>query len=75
MRFVNSMINDFESKVHDPIISSYLFKDFEWKPLVPFCNEDVKVSQQALKELKTFTKKTINLELFVKQSNSCSFLL
>ena len=29
MRFVNSVINDFESKEHDPMISSYLFNDFE----------------------------------------------
>ena len=75
MIFVNSMINDFESKEHDPMIPSFSFKDFEWKSVVPFCNKDVKASQQALKQLKVFTKKTINLELFLKQRNSGSFLL
>ena len=54
MIFVNSMINDFESKEHDPMIPSFSFKDFEWKPVVPFCNKDVKASQQALKKLKVF---------------------
>ena len=29
MRFVNSLINYFESKEHDPMIPSYLFNDFE----------------------------------------------
>ena len=29
MRFVNSVINDFKSKDHDPMIPSYLFNDFE----------------------------------------------
>ena len=34
MRFVNSVINDFESKEHDPMILNYLFNDFESKPIV-----------------------------------------
>ena len=29
MRFLNSVINDFESKKHDPMIPSFLFNDFE----------------------------------------------
>ena len=29
MRFVNSMINDTESKEHDSMIPNYLFNDFE----------------------------------------------
>ena len=29
MRFVNSMINDIESKEHDSMIPNYLFNDFE----------------------------------------------
>ena len=28
MRLVNSVINDFESKEHDPMIPSYLFNDY-----------------------------------------------
>ena len=28
MRFVNSVINDFESKEHDLVITSFLFNDF-----------------------------------------------
>ena len=31
MRFVNNVINDFESKGHDPMVPSYLFNDFESK--------------------------------------------
>ena len=34
LRFVNSVINDFESKDHDPMIPRYLFKDFKSKPIV-----------------------------------------
>ena len=60
MRFVNSVINDFESKEHDPMIPGYLFNDSESKPIVlidiPFCNENEKVSKQLLKKLKAFTK-------------------
>ena len=60
IRFVNSVINDFENKEHDPRIPSYLFNDFELKPIVlidiPFCNENEKVSKQLLKKLKFFTK-------------------
>ena len=29
MRFLNSDINEFESKEHDPMIPNYSFKDFE----------------------------------------------
>ena len=60
MRFVNSVIKDFESKEHDPMIPNYLFNDFESKPIVlvdiPFCKENEKVSKQLLKKLKVFTK-------------------
>ena len=31
MRYVNSVINDFESKKHDPMIPSSLFNGFESK--------------------------------------------
>ena len=34
MGFLNSVINDFESKEQDPMIPSYLFKDFESKSVV-----------------------------------------
>ena len=50
MRFANSMINDFESKEHDPVMSNYLFNDFESKPIVlivvPLCKEVKKVSRE-----------------------------
>ena len=48
MRFLNSVINDFESKRHDPMVPSFLFNDFESKPIavidVLFCNENENVS-------------------------------
>ena len=60
VRFVNSVIHDFESKEHDPMIPNYLFDDFESKPVVlidiPFYNENEKVSKQLLKKLKVFTE-------------------
>ena len=34
MRHVNSVIKDFKSKEHDPMIPNYLFNDFESKPIV-----------------------------------------
>ena len=41
MRFVNSVINTFENKKHEPMIPSYLFNDCESKHFisisVPFC--------------------------------------
>ena len=53
MTFVNSVINDFESKEYDPIIPGFFFNDFELKPIVlidvPFCNENKKVSKQLLR--------------------------
>ena len=49
MRFVNNVINNFETKEHDPMIPNYLLNDFESKPIVltdvPFCNENEKVSK------------------------------
>ena len=60
MRFVNSVINDFESKEHDPMMPNYLFNNFESKPIVlihiRFCNKNERVSKQLLKKLKVFTK-------------------
>ena len=60
MRYVNSVIHDFESKEHDLTIPSYLFDDFESKPIilisVSSCNENEKLSKQLLKKLKVFTK-------------------
>ena len=87
MRFVNSVINDFESKEQGPMIPSYLFNDFESKPIilidVPFCNENEKVSKQLLKKLKPFTKekyefrvvwktKKVRQLLLLKEKNPCS---
>ena len=34
MKFVNSVINDFENKEHDPMIPNYLFDDLESKSIV-----------------------------------------
>ena len=55
MRSVNSVINDFVSKEHDPMIAGFLFNDFESRPIVlidvPFCNENEKLSKQQLKKL------------------------
>ena len=60
MRYVNSVIHDFESKEHDLTIPSYLFDDFESKPIilisVSSCNENEKLSKELLKKLKVFTK-------------------
>ena len=47
MTFVNSVINDFENKEHDPIIPNYLFNDFGSKAIVlidiSFCIESERV--------------------------------
>ena len=79
MRFVNSVINDFESKEYDPMIPSYLFNDFESKPIVlidiQFCKENERASKQLLKKLKVFTKESMILGLFGKQRKSDSFSL
>ena len=70
MRFVNSMINDIESKECDPMIPNYLFNDFESKPIVltdmPICNENERVSKQLLKKLKAFTKEKYNFRIVWK---------
>ena len=67
MRFVNSVINDFESEEHDPMIPNYLFNDFESKPIVlidiPFCNGNERVSKQLLKKLKVFTKEKYDFRI------------
>ena len=67
------------------MVPSYLFNDFESKPIVLievlFCNEDEKVFKQLLKNLKAFTKKqkhtkkTQTFELFGKQKMSDRFFL
>ena len=70
MRFVNSVINDFESKEYDPMIPNYLFNDFESKPIVlidiPFCNENERASKQLLKKLKVFTKEKYDFRIVWK---------
>ena len=70
MRFVYIVINDFESKEHDPMIPSYLVNDFESKPVVlidfPFCNENEKVSKLLLKKLKAFTKEKCDFGILCK---------
>ena len=70
MRFVNSVIDDFGSKEHDPMIPSYLFNDFEPKSIilidVPFCNENEKVFKQLLKKLKAFTKEKYDFRIVCK---------
>ena len=69
MRFVNSMINDFESKEHDPIIPSHLFKDFESETIVfidvPFCNK-YDVLKQLLKKLNAFAKEKYHFRIVWK---------
>ena len=61
------MINDFESKEHDPMIPNYLFNHFESKSIVlidiPFCNENERVSKQLLKKLKVFTKEKYDFRI------------
>ena len=70
MRFVNSMINDIESKEHDPMIPNYLFNDFESKPIVlidmPICNENERVSELLLKKLKAFIKEKYDFRIVLK---------
>ena len=70
MRFVNSVINDFESKEYDPMIPNYFFNDFESKPIVlidiPFCNENERASKQLLKKLKVFTKEKYDFRIVWK---------
>ena len=46
MRFVNSVINDFENKEHDPMIPNYLFNDFESKPIVSVDIHSVKKTRK-----------------------------
>ena len=70
MRFVNNVINNFETKEHDPMIPNYLLNAFESKPIVltdvPFCNENEKVSKQLLKKLNVFTKEKYNFRIVWK---------
>ena len=77
MRFVNSVINDFESKEHEPMIPNYLFNDSESKPIVlidiPFCNENERVSKQLLKKLKVFTKEKYDFRIVSKTKKAFPF--
>ena len=70
MRFVNSVINDFENKEPDPIIPNYFFDDFESKSIVLidilFCNKNERVSKQLLKKLKVFTKEKYDFRIVWK---------
>ena len=70
MRSVNSAINDFGSKEHDPMTPNYLFNDSESTPIVlidiPFCNENEKVSKQLLKKLKVFTTEKYDFRILWK---------
>ena len=67
MRFVNSVINDFESKEHDPVIPNYLFNYFESKPIllidVPFCNENEVISKQLSNKLNVFIKEKYDFRI------------
>ena len=67
MRPVNSVTNDFESNEHDPMTPSYLFNDFESKPValidIPFYNKNERVSKQLLKKLKVFTKQNYDFRI------------
>ena len=60
MRFINSAINNFESKENEPIIPNFLFNDFGSTFIVlidvRFCNKSEKISNKLLKTLKVFTK-------------------
>ena len=71
MKFVNSVINYFQNREHDPMIPSYLINNFKSKPIVlidvPFCNGTEKVPKELLKKLKAFTKEKLILELIGKQ--------
>ena len=62
MRFVDSVINDFESKEHGPMIPNYLLNDFESKPIalidVPFCNENESI-QATDKEIEGFHQRKV----------------
>ena len=67
VRPVNSVTNDFESNEHDPMTPSYLFNDFESKPValidIPFYNKNERVSKQLLKKLKVFTKQNYDFRI------------
>ena len=67
------MINELESKEHDPMIANYLFNDIESKLIVlidiPFCNENERVSKQLLNKLKVFTKEKYDFRIAWKTKN------
>ena len=76
MRFVNTVINNFESKEHDPMIPNYLLNDFESKPIIlidiPFCNENEIVSK-LFKKLKFFSKEKFDFRIVWKTKNQTAF--
>ena len=53
--FLNSVINNFESKKHDPMILRYLYKNSEFKPTdlidVPFFNKNEKSIKKIIKKI------------------------
>ena len=65
MRFVNSVINDFESKERDPMIPSYLFEESNPTVLieVSFCIKNEKKSKQLLKKLNALTKEKYDIRI------------
>ena len=77
VRFINNVINDFESKGHESITPSYLLKDFESKPIVlidvPHCTENEKLCQQILKKLNVFTTEKRDFTIAWKRRMSESF--
>lgn len=74
MRTVNSAINDFESKEHEPMIARYLLKNFECKPTVLidvlFYNKSEKVSKELLKKLNAFTEEKFDFRIVWKISQT-----
>ena len=61
------------------MIPSYLFNDFELKPIVlidvPFCDEKEKVSEQLQKTLQAFIEEKYDFRIVWKQRKSDSFSL
>ena len=68
--FVNTVINDFESKNHEPMTPNYLFNDTESKHIllidILFCNENERVSKHLLKKLRVFTKEKYGFRIVCK---------
>ena len=70
------MLNNFESKEHDPMIPNYLLNDSESKPIIlidiPFCNENEIVSK-LFKKLKFFSKEKFDFKIVWKTKNQIAF--